>query len=299
MKQKGHLAALTTILIWGMTYVATKVLLQDFRPVEVLVLRFVIAYAALMMVCPRAIHFNGWRQELIFAAGGLTGVTLYFLFQNFALEHTMASNASVIISTAPFFTAMAGRFLFRSDEKIKPMFYIGFVIAMTGICLISFGGENVQTHLLGDVLALLSAMVWAFYAYISKKMGTMGFSTLQITRRVFFYGLLFMIPALFMMDFGFDPALLIQPRHLINLLFLGLGASALCFVTWNYAVKAIGAVSTSVYIYLEPVITIVSSVFVLKEQLSPTAMAGAGLALTGLILSEWSPANRKHQKTVR
>ncbi len=76
--------------------------------------------------------------------------------------------------------------------------------------------------------------------------------------------------------------------HLLNILYLGLGASALCFVTWNLAVKALGAVKTSVYIYMVPVITVVTSVVVLKEPVTWVSVMGTVLAVAGLFLSEYS-----------
>lgn len=82
-----------------------------------------------------------------------------------------------------------------------------------------------------------------------------------------------------------------EPLSFFNLLFLGLGASAMCFVTWNFAVKILGALKTSVYIYLVPVITVLCSVVVLHEAISPRAALGILLTLIGLLLSEMN--NRK------
>ena len=82
---------------------------------------------------------------------------------------------------------------------------------------------------------------------------------------------------------------------LVNLLYLGLGASALCFVTWNFAVKELGAVKTSVYIYLVPVVTVVTSALVLGERLTPLSGVGTGLTLAGLLLSEYRPRGRGEQ----
>lgn len=100
-----------------------------------------------------------------------------------------------------------------------------------------------------------------------------------------------MIPALFI--FGFKPTLneLLTPNHLFNILFLGLAASALCFVTWNSAVRILGAVKTSVYIYMVPVITVVTSVIVLQEILTVASVIGIVLTLTGLFISE----RKKHK----
>ena len=111
-------------------------------------------------------------------------------------------------------------------------------------------------------------------------------STGYTTRKTFFYGLIFMIPALFLLDFHPDFSLLSEPVNALNMIYLGLGASALCFVTWNYAVKALGAVKTSVYIYMVPVVTVVTSGLILHEKLTVFSAVGMILTISGLFLSE-------------
>lgn len=111
----GHAAALMTILIWGTTFVSTKVLLRDFTPVTVLFTRFVIGYAFLWCLKPRVLPFSGWKKELLFAGAGLTGVTLYFLLENIALTYTFASNVGIIVAVVPFFTALLAHFLLKGE----------------------------------------------------------------------------------------------------------------------------------------------------------------------------------------
>ena len=285
---RGHLAALLTIVIWGTTFISTKVLLVDFLPVEILFIRFMMGFLALLAVCPRRLQgvtrrqeglfalallavcprrLQGVtrRQEGLFALAGLCGVCLYYLLENIALTYTMASNVGVIISVSPCFTALLTHFLMRGEERLRPTFFAGFAVAMAGICLISFNGSALELDLRGDLLALLAAFVWACYALLSRKISALGHPTVLTTRRTFFYGLAFMLPALMVSGVRLELTRLTAPVNLGNLLFLGLGASALCFVTWNFAVKALGAVKTSVYIYLVPVITVAASVLILRE----------------------------------
>ena len=209
---RGHLAALLTIAIWGTTFISTKVLLEDFQPVEILFIRFLMGYLALWIACPRRLRGVTGRQEGLFALAGLCGVCLYYLLENIALTYTMASNVGVIISVSPCFTALLTHFLMRGEDRLRPTFFAGFAVAMAGICLISFNGS---------ALAL-------------------DHPTVLTTRRTFFYGLVFMLPALALSGARPDLACLLDPVDLGNLLFLGLGASALCFVTWNFAVKELG-----------------------------------------------------------
>lgn len=283
----GHLAALLTIMIWGTTFISTKVLLTGFLPVEILFFRFVMGLLALLAVCPRRLKGTTARQELAFAAAGLCGVCLYYLLENIALTYTMASNVGVIISVAPFFTALLSHLFLHQDEKLRPGFFLGFAVAMAGIILISFNGSSLQFGPTGDLLALLAAFLWACYSILTKKINSYGYPTILTTRRIFFYGILFMVPALFFFDFQWDLTRFANPVYLLNILFLGLGASALCFVTWNFAVKRLGAVRTSIYIYMVPVITLIASVLILHEPFTWMTGAGMFLTLAGLLLSEY------------
>ncbi|PWJ49600.1 DMT family transporter [Faecalicatena contorta] len=291
----GHLFAFITIFIWGTTFISTKILLEAFSPIELLFLRFTIGFVVLLVVYPHRLKVKEKKQELYFASAGLCGVTLYYLLENIALTYTFASNVGVIISVAPFFTAIFAH-LFLEGEKLRAQFFIGFGVAVIGIFLISFNGSsNLQLNSLGDILAVLAAVVWAAYSILTKKISSFHYNTIQSTRRIFFYGLVFMIPVLF--TAGFKPNInqIIQPVNLFNILFLGLGASALCFVTWNLAVKILGAVKTSVYIYMVPVITVVTSVIVISEIITGIAVFGILLTLAGLFISELKTAAKQKE----
>ncbi len=125
----GHLSALLTIIIWGTTFISTKILLVDFQPVEILFFRFIIGCLALLAVYPRRLKGTTRRQELTFVAAGLCGICLYYLLENIALTYTLASNVGVIISVAPFFTAILSHLVMK-EEKLRANFFLGFVVAM-------------------------------------------------------------------------------------------------------------------------------------------------------------------------
>ncbi len=291
----GHLASLLTIIIWGTTFISTKILLVDFQPVEILFFRFVMGLIALLLIYPRRMKGTSGQPELTFAAAGLCGICLYYLLENIALTYTMASNVGVIISVAPFFTALLSH-IFQKEEKPKANFFIGFAVAMAGIFLISAGGSKLKLNPVGDLLALLAALIWACYSVLTKKISGYGYHTILTTRRIFCYGILFMIPSLFLLDFRLDLARFANPVYLFNIIFLGLGASALCFVTWNFAVKVLGAVKTSIYIYMVPVITVVTSVVIFHEKITALAAVGTVLTLAGLLLSESKLFLKKEEK---
>jgi drug/metabolite transporter (DMT)-like permease len=292
----GHLAALFTITVWGVTFISIKVLLVPFSPVEIMFYRLVLAVLALNLVSrPSLAHLridrNFWRAEWKLMAAGLCGVTLYFLFQNLALSYTLAANVSVLVSVAPLLTALASRAFL--GQRLKPNFVLGFSIAIAGIGLIAFNGaQALRLNPLGDLLSILAALSWAFYSVLIKKISAQGASVLAMTRTVFGYGLLFMLPALPLFEFRFGLERLLDLSNLLHLAFLGLGGSALCFFTWNYAVHQLGPVQTSVYIYLVPLVTIVASALVLAERISLVAGVGIGMILIGMGVSEWEKKSK-------
>lgn len=282
---RGHLFAAAAIVVWGTTFISTKVLLRYLTPVEILFIRFVIGYITLFAMHPHRLKVTEKKHELYLMGAGLTGIMLYYLLENIALTYTFASNVGVIISAAPFFTAILAH-LFLQGEKLRLRFFIGFAVAVAGIYLISFNGTQLQLNPLGDLLALLAAAAWAIYSVLLRKISGFCYNAVQTTRRVFMYGIIFMIPALFIFDFSPDLAVFAEPTVILNILFLGLGASALCFAAWSSAVNTLGAVKTSVYIYLVPVITVITAAIILGETITVMAMAGTVLTLAGLFISE-------------
>ncbi|KLU64875.1 putative amino-acid metabolite efflux pump [Desulfosporosinus acididurans] len=281
----GHLSALGTILIWGVTFISTKLLLKDFTPIEILLFRFIIGYIALFLVYPHRLKTKDFKEELLFALSGLCGVTLYFLLENIALTFTLAANVGIIVSIAPLFTALLAYFF--EGENLRTEFFIGFIVAIIGIVLVMLNGSYfLRVNPLGDILASLAAIVWAVYSVLMRRISRFHYNTIGCTRKVFFYGLLFMIPALFFVPFHFDYYAFTKVQNMFNLLFLGLGASAVCFVSWNWSVSILGAVKTSVYIYIVPVITIAASALILHEIITWVAFVGVLLTLAGLYVSE-------------
>lgn len=282
----GHLSAIFTILIWGTTFISTKILLKSFEPIEILFFRFSIGFIALMIAYPRRLKLTDKKQEWIFIGAGISGVTLYFLLENIALTYSSASNVGVIMSIAPFFTSIFANWLLKG-ERVKGNFLIGFIVAITGIFLISSNGSMIlKLNPIGDLLSILAAVMWAVYSILIRKISVYGYNTIQTTRHIFFYGILFMLPIILLFDFTLGIERFREPVNLFNILFLGFGASALCFVTWNTAVKYLGAVKTSVYIYIVPVVVVITSVLILKEKITWMSASGIILTLSGLIISE-------------
>lgn len=283
---KGHMLALIAVLVWGTTFVSSKILLKSFAPAEILFIRFVLGYVVLAAACRTRIRYGGFREERLYILAGLSGVSLYYFLENQALVYTLASNVGVIVSSAPLFTVILAA-AFLKEDKVGSRFFAGFVCAMAGIILISFQGSG-QLHLnpLGDFLAVAAAFWWGIYSVVLRKISVYKRNTLAVTRRIFFWGVVFMIPMLLATGGKPDFGRILEPVNLGNLLFLGIGASALCFAAWNYAVEALGAVKSSVYIYLNPVTTLIAAYFILGERITVTGAIGTALTFAGLVLSE-------------
>lgn len=282
----GHVLACGTQIMWGATFVSTKVLLTYFLPVEVLFLRAVLAFTALFIFYPHHLKLKKKKHELAFAGAGLFGIVLYFMLENTALTMTYASNVGIIVACAPFFVAVIVGLFFKNESSGKN-FYIGFVIAIAGVILISLNGQK-SLHLnpAGDLLAFLAMISWGFYSALIKKIGEWNYPIIAVTRRIYFYGMVFLIPVLIEQKASWSLQVFHRPEVIFNFLFLGLGASAIGFLLWNLSTKWIGAVKMSVYIYVSPIVTVVLSVFVLHEKMTIVSVIGAMLILLGLVISQ-------------
>lgn len=290
---KYHMIALFTIFVWGMTFVSTKVLLLAFTPLWILLLRFVIGFFALCVLRPHILPMKEKHHEILFAAAGITGIAAYYLLENIALVFTTATAVGVIVAAAPLFTALAQAAL-GDRSALNLRFFLGFVVAMTGLIIVSLNsGITAQAFpttnsyaLLGNALALAAALLWAIYSVLVKNIANLGYETIASTKRIFFWGLLCIMPATFLFGQGVPPlSSLIDPINAANLLFLGAIASAACFVTWGVSVKNLGAAVSTTYIYLVPAITSTSSILVLGEPLNCTIIIGVLLTIAGLLLS--------------
>ncbi len=285
-KLKAHIFALITIFIWGSTFISTKLLLTDFTALEILLYRFIIGYLVLIFIYPQSYRPQSLRQELYLAAAGLTGITIYYLLENIALEYTYASNVGTLVSIAPLFTAVFA-YYFLKNERPSKFFYIGFALAIYGVIIISFQSTNITINPKGDILCIIAAVSWGAYSIFCKKISNFGnINATLMTKRIFFYGILFILPIALFENWNWRGQHFADPLNLLNMLYLGVGASAICFTTWNWAIAELGAVKTSVYLYLTPIITVIASALVLNEPITKALVIGITLILVGLIVSE-------------
>ena len=292
-----HLLALAVVAVWGVTFVSTKVLIgAGMHPVAIFFIRFVLAYAGIWLYIALSHQskklWYGWKEEGIFLLLGVSGGSLYFLTENLALAYTQATNVAFLVCSAPLFTAIftliykrfgKGRFA-DGLEPIRLGWPLigGTLLALTGMALVIFDGARLQLSAGGDLLAIGAALCWAVYSLFMSQM-TRDYGTITATRKVFFYGLLTIIPFLGGYRDSFAPAVLGQTAVWFNLLFLGLIASLVCFILWNLVMDKLGNVTSTNYVYLNPVFTLITAMIFLGERMTPVAALGCAAILAGVI----------------
>ena len=296
-KLRYHLLALFVAAVWGETFVSTKVLIgAGMHPVAIFFIRFLLAYVGIWLYIgltrQKTRLWYGWKDELVFLLLGVSGGSFYFLAENNALAYTQATNVAFLVCSAPLLTAIftllfrrfgKGRFA-EGLENIRLGFPLigGTILALFGMALVVFDGKSLHLSVRGDLLAICAALCWAVYSLFMGQMSR-DYGAVTPTRKVFFYGLLTILPFMGGMQESFSPALLSQTAVWTNLLFLGLLASLICFILWNLVMDKLGNVTSTNYVYLNPVFTLLTAMALLGERM--TLMAGIGCAaiLMGVI----------------
>lgn len=280
-----HLLAILTVAVWGTTFISTKILIENgLSPQEIFLLRFVIAYVGIWLLSPRKLLADSWKDELWFLLAGLTGGTLYFLTENTALSLTQTTNVAFIICTTPLLTTGLSLLLYRQEKAGKGLL-AGSLVALAGVGMLIFNGSFVlKLSPLGDVLTLCAGVSWAVYSLIIRRLSG-RYPSVFITRKVFFYGILTVLPVFTVHPFNFPAEGFLRSAVWMNLLFLSVLASLACFVAWNVVLKRLGTIQSSNYLYLNPLFTTVAAHLFLQEQLTVYAVVGVLLVLGGVFVA--------------
>ena len=300
-----HALALLVVAVWGVTFVSTKLLISaGLLPAQIFVIRFVLAYVGIWAVClscrGQALKLlsDSFQDEAIFVFLGITGGSFYFLTENTALAYTQACNVSFLVCSAPLFTALMTLFVKRfwrgriaeglEEIRVGWPLILGTVLALGGMALVVFDRQTLHLSPKGDLFAIGAAVCWALYSIFMAQM-TSQYGAVFATRKVFFYGLLTIIP--FLLDGDLETVLtaISQPSVTLNLLFLGLIASLACFILWNKVMSRLGSFTSTCYVYLNPFFTLVTSMVILGERMTLLSAVGSLAIIIGVILS----GNRK------
>ena len=280
-----HMIAIVTIVVWAASFPCTKILLNSgVTPTEIFVYRTFIAYIGLLIASRFRVRLWGWRDEGLAMLLGLTGGTMYFVLQNFALDLTLLSDVVIVIAVNPLLTIMLSA-IFLKEEHFSLKIVLGSVLAFLGVAVITLRNGLVWGDgLLGNILAFLAALAWALYCVIFKGVQSRH-GILDITRKVMIYGALFALPVMY-----FEPSTplstLLRTDVVANIVFLGLVCSMAAFFIWNMVIKKIGAIGSSNYLYLEPVLSMIIGAVWLGEPVGWIAIVGCAMVLLGVILVE-------------
>ena len=279
-----HLLAIITIFVWGTTFASTKVLLShNLTPAEIMLYRFGIAYV-LSWFCARKLWCNNLSDELFLVLAGFTGGTMYFLTENTALQYTITSNVALIVCSTPVLTALLAILCFKSERLTSRLTY-GSLIALAGMGLVILNGKILHFNPLGDSLAFLAALAWAIYSVVLRRFDG-RYSMWFVTRKIFFYGLVTLLPFI---AFSAQPLHLeafSHPAVILNMLFLGVVASMLCFYSWNVVLEQLGTIPASNYLYSQPIVSLICSVAILHEPLTHIAIIGTLFILFGIYVAQ-------------
>lgn len=289
-KLLGHVFALLSVILWGTSFIVSKNLMETVSPVQLMWLRFVIAYIALWILHPRW-YFNT-KDELMFLLISLFANTLYFLTENTALKLTQTSNVSILVTTAPIFAAVILR-LFGKSERITGRQLLGFAVAFAGVILVVFNGViNLRLSPKGDLLALAAAFSWAVYGTLVRR-SSEKFNSFLITRKLMFYGIITSFPILVSENAQFEFSTIFSTANILSLLYLGVICSAICYMMWNSAIKQIGVLKTNIYMYAVPMVTLIAGAVFLNETVTLLGVAGIVLVIIGMALSNLKEAKKE------
>lgn len=302
-KLGGFAAAAFTILVWSVTFVNTRALLSSFSALEIQIIRFTMAWAALSAIClAKGLGKTPVARgdERLFTGMAACGVFIYQFLENSAIHYTNASNVVLLVAFAPVVTAALAHAVL-GDGAFSPRFIVGSAIALGGVALVSFSGvKDFGLHPLGDAMAVAAMCSWGCYSMLMDKVNAKGYPQILVMRKVFARAVLMMIPvALFGMTGAGSTALkgsfavtldraanavrFGSAVNWLNLGFLGLFASALCFILWNAACKSLGTVKTTIGLYFMPLAGVIFAALILGESLTPAMIVGGVLTSCGVI----------------
>jgi drug/metabolite transporter (DMT)-like permease len=288
-----HLVAFLVVAIWGSTFVFTKLLLlSGLSPAHIFTLRFIIAYVGLLGIAALRKPFRWFSKslwdEMLMIGLGLTGGSLYFLAENAAMNYTTTTNTALIVCLCPLFAALLISMFYR-DQRLRGVQIAGSLLAAVGVAIVELNGHFVL-HLSpkGDALAFAACLCWAAYSLLMIP-ACKRYDTLFITRKLFFYGLLTMIPYYIVYPEWPPLHALLRPATALQLLFLGAIASTLCYYLWGWVIRRLGAVVTTNYVYFNPVVAILCAWTVLGECITMWFLLGTVLILVGMFLADRKP----------
>ena len=281
-----HILAILTSAIWGTTFICSKLLLQEgLSPAAIMILRFVLAYVLMLPFVKGKWFCKSLKDELLMVLLGISGGSLYFLLENTALVYTQASNVAIIIAATPLLTMLTVNLLDRGKGASKRLYGYS-LMSLAGVALVILNGNFVlKLNPIGDLLTFGAVVTWVIYSIIIAKVQE-RYSSWMITRKIFFYGVVTLLPYFLIEPWDVTWEMMSRPMVWGNIAYLGVLASLGCYMTWNIVIKRLGAVDATNYLYINPIVAMITANLLLGERITPLAIAGTALILVGVYLAE-------------
>ncbi len=287
---------LTTSLIWGLSFLSTKVLIGVVPPYTLGLLRFIVACAFLPLIAllaRQSLRVAG-RDLPRLAAGGIIGVTLYFLCENNGLKLLSASESSLIVGVIPVVTMLAERVFLKTKVGLRS--YIGAFLSFVGVGFIAAQSPEASSSPLGFIYMGGAALSWVAYSFVTRPLsGRYGQVTTTFWQSLF--GLVGFIPfaALEWADFAPRASSIWTLPLILNLLFLGIFCSAIGYWLYVASLDILGAGAANSFINLIPVVSVLAAYVLLGERLSGLQWLGAAAAVIGVYLATTQGQKKKLQ----
>lgn len=286
-RARGLLEAALAVVVWGASFIATKIALRDISPFPLIWLRFGIGVMVLgiAVAVRREFRLPAPRDLVAFGLLGLLGITFHQWLQSTGLITAQASTTGWIIATIPVFIAILGRLFL--GERLEGGRVLGIVLAGAGVLLVVTRGDlsmlfrgNLSTP--GDILILISAANWAVFSILSRR----GLKRHPASLMLFFVmasGWLLVNPLLFatstFADFGH-----VTMRGWMAVLFLGVFCSGFAYIWWYDALQRLPASQAGALLYVEPLVAVVVAAALLGEEVTPLTLVGGAVILAGVWL---------------
>ncbi len=282
-----YLEAVFAVIVWGGSFIATKIVLRDISPVTVVWVRFTIGVVILGLAVAMRKQFSllNRNEWLYFALLGFLGITFHQWLQSNALETSEASTTAWIVSTTPVFMALLGWVVLR--EKLPWIKIAGILLAFVGVLLVVYAGNLSAISLRnfgkpGDILILISAINWAVFSVLSRR-GLKAHPATLMMFYVMLFGWLF-TSILFFATTNISEIGNLTTNGWLGIAFLGIFCSGLAYIAWYDALKALTTAQTGVFLYIEPLVAVVVAFFLLSEAITVASLLGGGIIILGVWL---------------
>lgn len=282
-----YIEALAAVTIWGASFIATKIVLNDISPVTVVWLRFLMGVFVLgtAVILRKQFTLPNKREWTYFALLGLLGITFHQWLQSNALQTSEAGTSAWIVSTSPIFMALLGWAVLK--EPLGATKTSGILLAFGGVLVIVSKGDfgSIAVGRFGrpsDMLMLVSAVTWAVFSALSRR-GLKSHPASLMMFYVMLFGWSF-TSLLFFTSKGFSEISHLTPPGWLAIAFLGVFCSGLAYIAWYDALKALGTAQTGAFLYIEPLVTVVVAFFMLGEAITPASLLGGVIILLGVWL---------------